>query len=276
MMKRLIGVLAVGLFCMAAEAQTSYNLDVPYVAPGSITIDGQLNEADWSLAGTLVFGATGLAGGFDNENNYGMGGNAADNDYPVQTFRLLHDGTGKIYVSMESDDESIQCYTNDPAYWWHKADSDGLGFFTVLYKDSSPAAYAEITLTFWPYLGASGELSEVTPCAGFLANTPRGSVWDWSFLPGNNTPNNPADTDTGYIIEFVIDIADFNYTSTDTDITVGIKTTDKDGLPLDEEWWWQNSWAWVYQWSTGNYAADYTVDHLMLQPASKVDAWMEY
>jgi len=107
-------------------------------------------------------------------------------------------------------------------------------------------------------------------------NTPRGSVWDWSFLPGNNTPNNPADTDTGYIIEFVIDIADFNYAGTDTDITVGIKTSDKDGLPLTEEYWWPNSWAWVYQWSTGNYPPDYTVDHLLLQPASEVDSWTEY
>ncbi len=275
MMRFTIVLMSFVLICAVSGAQTSYTLNVPYVAPGSITIDGQLDEADWVDAATLSFGPTGIAGGYDNEVNYGVGGNAADDDQPIQVYRLLHDGQGNIYVSMQSDDESIQCYSNDPGYWWHRADSDGLGFFTIKKKDIDPAEFGEIQLTFYPYLGASGELTEVTS-SGHFNGMPRGSVWDWSFLPGNNTVNDPSDTDTGYIIEFVVNITEFSYTSTDTDIIVGIKSSDKDGLPLDEEWSWPNSWGWVYQWSVGNYPPDYSVDHLILLPASAVETWAEY
>lgn len=275
MKRSAIGILFCFLWIAAgASAQTSYNLNVPYVAPGTITVDGLLDETAWQVAGALVFGPTGIPGGFANEMAYGAGGNAAANDLPEQTYRFLHDGAGKIYISMESNDASIQTDTGGAA-WFNISQSDGLGFFAVQIKDSAPAAFGEHTLTFYPNAGTS---TVITAAQGRFAGMASGSIpsgtgWAWSFQPGTNTVNEVSDVDSGYLIEFAIDIAEFGYLATDTDIVVGIQSSDKDGAPLDEWWPWNNTFAWVYQWSNGAYVSNFSVDHLLLQPTSSVEGW---
>lgn len=267
-------VLSIGLLLasVGAFAQTSFNLEVPYVAPGSISIDGLLNEPEWVAAGTLIFGCTGIPAGYDNEFAYSAGSNLDYYHEPEQIFRFLHDGTGKIYVSMESNDTSIQTNTGGDA-WFYKTQSDGLGQMAVEVKDSSPKAHGIVTLTFYPDDGAN---TVITPSQGYFLGADRGDRWDWSFQPGNNSVNDPSDTDTGYIIEFELSIADFSYAATDTDIVIGIQTNDKNGLPLDEWWPWSNSFAHVFQWSDGPYVPDFAINHLLLQPPTDVEYWDQY
>lgn len=271
--------LLVGLVLLSG-ASFGQNLNVPYVAPGAITIDGLLNEAQWATAGTIIFGPTTV--GYDNALAYGAGGSATDDDQPIQTYKFLHDGNGSVYVGMESNDRSIQTDTSSPPVWWNISQSDGLGFFGVFMKGGvagDQAYYPWITLTFWPDAGAS---TVVTPGMGEFMGIPAGTVvagtggWDWSLLPGSNTINSPTDADTGYVIEFVFDITHWSYLATDTDITVGIQSTDHDGLPLSDQWPWNNSWCWLYQWSIGGYVQDYTLNHLLLQPSTGVENWSQY
>ena len=251
-------------------AQTPYSLNVPVVAPGTITVDGLLDEPEWAAAGSLSFGPTGISGGYDNELVYNTGGNAADDDQPLQIYKFLHNGNGLVYVSMESDDESIQT-DNSGVAWFNISQSDGVGFFSVFRKGGTPgnaADYITTTITFYPDAGAGTVMSATQ---GFYLGIPAGMVvsgtggWDWSFQSGSNTVNDPSDTDAGYIVEFVFDITYFSYLITDTDITVGIQSTDHDGLPLGEQWPWDNSFGWVYQWSNGDYPQNYTVNHLLLE-----------
>ena len=264
---------------LLSSASFGQNLDVPYVSPGAITIDGLLNEAQWATAGTIIFGPTTV--GYDNALAYGAGGSATDDDQPLQIYKFLHDGNGLVYVSMESDDESIQT-DNSGAAWFNISQSDGVGFFSIFRNGGTPgnaADYITTTITFYPDAGAGTVMSATQ---GFYLGIPAGTVvsgtggWDWSFQSGSNTVNDPSDTDAGYIVEFVFDITYFSYLITDTDITVGIQSTDHDGLPLGEQWPWNNSWSWLYQWSAGAYPQDYTLNHLLLQPASGIDNWSQY
>ena len=183
--------------------QTPYSLNVPVVDPGTITVDGVLDEPEWAAAGYLTFGPTGTAGSYDNEMAYGAGGNAADDDQPEQVYRFLHDGAGNVYVAMESDDESIQTDSSSPPAWFNISQSDGLGFFPIFIKGGvvgNQAYYPSITLTFWPDAGAS---TVITAGMGEFQGIPAGTVvagtggWDWSFQPGSNTVNSTTDTDTG-------------------------------------------------------------------------------
>lgn len=268
--KKLVSILPLlilfQVWAPASFAQTSFDLIVPYVSPGTITVDGVLDEAAWEQAGTLQFGPTGRTGGYDNELAFGIGGAPQYNDLPVQLFKFLHDGTGSLYVAMQAQDASIQTDTSGDA-WHHISMSDGLGWLQILRKGMDPgqgASYTGICLTFYPYAGDQGELTEITASQGHFEGVPRGSTWNWSFLPGNNTVNDPSDTDTGYQIEFVLDITDFQYESTDRDIRTGIQTHDRDGLPLNDPYPWNNTFGWLYQWSNGSYAADYSVNYLRL------------
>jgi hypothetical protein len=251
-------VLAGGL-----QAQTPYTLAVPKVAAGSITIDGQLTESSWNAtSGTLTFGLGGRDAGFDNELDYTIWGDLQYAHNPQNVIKLRHDGEGKLYVAFKSNDADIQGGNGSSMNWWDFQDADGVGSFVVRKKDGS--GYHGTTLTFFPPATNPQETGVTPGLAGtYHYGQTRGTTWDWSFLPGTNTVNKIDDEDTGFIIEFVIDLTQSGYTAADNDIQVGIMTANHDGPNTDPYPWAASAFS-RFQWSTGSYDVNYGVDHLIL------------
>lgn len=251
------------LLAGAVQAQTPSTLAVPKVDPGSITIDGQLTESSWlDTSGTLTFGLGGKGAGFDNELDYTVWGDTQYAHNPQMTIKLRHDGTGKLYVAFKSIDADIQGGNGSSMYWWDYQDADGLGSFVVRKKDGS--GYHGTTLTFFPP-ATNPQDTLLTPglSGTYHYGQARGTTWDWSFLPGNNTVNKIDDEDAGYIIEFVIDLTQSGYTAADTDIQMGIMAANHDG-PIGDPYPWAASAFSRFQWSSGSYDVNYGIDHLTL------------
>jgi hypothetical protein len=242
---------------------------VPGASEEAIAIDGVLDEAAWASAARLQFHPWGVMAGFDNRQTYDYPGNAIDPD-PIYTLYLLSDGP-ILFVGLDAPDRFI---TTAAA----AEDSDGLAPLWI--RDAAnPDVFHQVSYTFYPDAGAStiptaeagSALAQLSPdCAAF------------AFKPGNNTPNDSSDVDTGYRMEFRLDLRNAalgGYTSGTQDIQIGIRIADMDGTP-GQAWPWANgAYGVMYQLSPGLDPEDYAIDRIrLLQPGgeSAITHWSFY
>lgn len=250
-------------------------LNRPYAAlvPGAneedLMIDGVLDEAAWASAARLQFHPWGVMAGFDNRQTYDYPGNALDPD-PIYTLYLLSDGP-ILFVGLDAPDRFI---TTAAA----AEDSDGLAPLWI--RDAAnPDVFHKVAYSFYPDAGAAtvptaeagSALAQLSPdCAAF------------AFKPGNNTPNDSSDVDTGYRMEFRLDLRNpalGGYASGTQDIQIGIRIADMDGTP-GQSWPWANgAYGVMYQLSPGLGPEEYAIDRVrLLSPGgeSAIAHWSLY
>lgn len=242
---------------------------VPGASEEDLVIDGVLDEAAWSSAARLRFHPWGVMAGFDNRQTYDYPGNPLDPD-PIYTLYLLSDGP-ILFVGLDAPDRFI---TTAAA----AEDSDGLAPLWI--RDAvHPEVFHKVAYTFYPQAGAAtvptaeagSALAQLPPeCAAF------------AFKPGNNTPNDASDIDTGYQMEFRLDLRNpllGGYASGAQDIQIGLRIADMDGTP-GQAWPWANgAYGVMFQLSPGLTPEQYAIDRVrLLEPGgnSSITHWSLY
>ncbi|MCX7017648.1 MAG: hypothetical protein NTY46_01375 [Candidatus Sumerlaeota bacterium] len=228
-------------------------------ASETITVDGRLDEPAWKRAAKLRFNRRGLYAGCQNRAVYDYPGNTIDPD-GLATVLLINKGM-KLYAGLDMRDAYL---TSAGA----RGDSDGISFLAI--RDAVTTSLVRtLGYTFYP---GNGVATVPTATPGGMLDDPSAASAAWSFKSGNNTVNNPADTDTGFQIELLIDLrrpAAGSYPEGSSEIVMGLRIADMDGTS-DKPWPWQGgAYGTMCQLSDGLYPADYTVDVIrLLDPAS--------
>ena len=159
-----------------------------------------------------------------------------------------------------------------------RSDSDGISHLTIRDTTNTTTIY-NVSYTFFDDGGQP--VTGPTP-AEALAALPSGSA-AFSFLSGNNTINQPADTDTGYRMELELDLSNAALgavpAGTSLDLTFGLRIADMDGTP-NQTWPWANgAFGTMMKLSPGLTPSDFTGDLLRLTDTaepSNVTTWELY
>lgn len=243
-------------------------LVIPSHAAPAITVDGQLSEPEWKTASRSIFHKSGVMTGFANESTYELPQNTIDPDGITVVSWFLSGTT--LYVGVDADDKFIT--SADVA-----TDSDGLS--NLIIRDASNGSLLhQATYTFYP--NAAVNTVPTAPAGNLLAN-PAAATTAFSFKPGNNTPNDPSDIDTGYQLELAIDLSHpeaGGYATPLANINVGLRIADMDGTP-GESWPWSNdAYGTMMQWAAGLTPDQYTTNilHPHAQQQSSVQDWSVY
>jgi len=243
-------------------------VSVPTVATTVITIDGALSEPVWQTAPRLIFNRAGVANGYANQTTYEFPQNTIDPE-GQWTVSWLRSGT-RIYIGLDVEDRYIT--SADVA-----TDSDGLSHLMIRNAQTNTILH-QATYTFFPNTDAA--TVPTAPPGTILADPAVGNA-AFSFKPGNNTPNNSTDLDTGYQLELSIDLSEpaaGNFPATADQIVIGLRLADMDGTP-GQGWPWSNgAYGTMVQWSAGLSPSDYTVNTLQLLPGdqSSIHDWSIY
>ncbi|OGU31160.1 MAG: hypothetical protein A2X67_02880 [Ignavibacteria bacterium GWA2_55_11] len=219
------------------------------IAAGTMSFDGKLDEADWTGAPTLAFGAgaqlkkvTGeytVTAGLDIKNPF------TDADV---VYRVPHtDSTltrvkflqkiDKLYIGIQSDDKSL-C----------KFDWEGDGLFMKL---KTAVGQAREFKLYWQNTGVNKDTIRYEEQIVGLG-------MGKGYLLTGSTVNDTDDVDNGYEAELMVDLVAMGYTGSDVNLTVQLAIFDPDGYehPMNA-WdhtigsyyksWWGSEWGDVFR-----------------------------
>jgi hypothetical protein len=217
----------------------------PKIATGTMTVDGKLDEADWTGAPTLLYGlgAAGkkqageftVTGGIDVKNPFtdnNVQFSVPHRDSTLTRVKFLQKGLS-LYIGLQSDDKSI-C-----KFGW-----EGDGLFM---KIRTLAGQVREYKLYWQNFEANKDTMRYEPG---VVNSGAG----WGYLPTGSTVNDTANVDKGYTAELRIDLDKLGYTTSSTTAMIMLNIFDPDGFkhPMNE-WdhtigsfyksWWGSEWS---------------------------------
>ncbi len=228
-------LLAIFIFSsmISLKAQNSDPASLPvYQATGPITVDGNLNEPDWSAdAPRLMFRLNGTGSGnvFTPTNNSGLIVKPPYKDTSTCYVRFLTNGMD-LYIALQSNDKYV-C----------KFDWEGDGMFLKL-KDGTNTdmefhLYVKGDTTF----GAESGGGNPAPTAAYMGT---GIV--------NGTIYDSTDVDNGYTAEMVIHLDQIGFTTMPSSLTLSLVIFDPDAIAYGAPWgpngsfvkqWWGSEWG---------------------------------
>jgi hypothetical protein len=226
------------LFCFILSVtphsygQVSDPLSIPvYVTPGTITVDGLLNEPAWSMQALHLKYKIGTApSGFSNTPTGFAIVKEPYTDTSTCYVRFLRSGTN-LYISLDSDDKQV-C----------RFDWEGDGLFMKI-KD---AANAEKEYKL--YVGVVGGVPQFV----FETNGPAGSSGIGVPRAGTSIYDS-TNVDNGYTAELMIDLASLGFTTSTNSLQVLMNIFDPDNYSLNTPpWgpngnfakqWWGSEWG---------------------------------
>lgn len=263
-MKRILYLFVmVTLFLSSSFAQ--YNDPAAYdviKAPGTITVDGNINEAAWGLVpNVLMFGpnapvntttlsvTNGVMVKLDSLKGY---------DTTYTTLKMIKQGL-KLYIAFSSTDKQV-CRFGDS---W-----EGDGLFM---KIKNSAGQDKEFKLYFNAAGVNPDIVLETPGAGYGSG---------AAVKGSNTiVNDTTQTDNGYSAELVINLDQLGYTVDTKSVQVMINIFDPDyyhnGM---QPWgargsyhktWWGSEWGPVFR--TINFKDDPDQLTVLSTPALTVD-----
>lgn len=203
-----------------------------YSATGPITVDGNLNEADWTAAAPhLMFKFNGTPSGLSyTPTNAGSEVKPPYTDTSTCYVKFLHDGM-TLYISLWSDDHQV-C----------KFDWEGDGLFLILKNASN------VNKEFHLYVINSTTFGAET--GGAAPTIPAGGYGGVGVVDG--TIYDSTDVDNGYTAEGVIHLDSLGFTTIPSSIQVAAIIFDPDNIlpsqPLGEhgtyaKQWWGSEWG---------------------------------
>jgi hypothetical protein len=225
-------VLLLGSFSLIhSQNSDPASLDV-YAASSTITVDGQLNEADWSSAAEkphLMFKVNGTpSGNYNTPTNAGLIVKGDYREMSTTYVKFLHQGMD-LYVSLQSDDQQV-C----------KFDWEGDGLFMQFKNAADQTCELKLYVINNTTFGAEG--GGATPGDGYAGT---GIV--------NGTIFDSTDTDNGYTAEGVLHLDKFGWSSLPASIQVSVVIFDPDhysvpGNPWGDngnfaKQWWGSEWG---------------------------------
>ncbi|MFA6598125.1 MAG: T9SS type A sorting domain-containing protein [Ignavibacteriaceae bacterium] len=197
---------------------------------GVITIDGVLNEADWSKSYPyLMFKYGGVATGDANSPTFGWVVKGNYTDQSTTNVRFLQNGLD-LYVSLQSDDKQV-C----------KFDWEGDGVFMKI-KD---AAGTDQEFKFYVRKNVLGDWELGNDGAPALSFEGKGVV--------NGTIYDSASVDNGYIAEMVIHLDKLGFSTAPAALDLMVVIFDPDNYSVSgDPWgasgvyfkqWWGSEWG---------------------------------
>ncbi|MBI2416826.1 MAG: T9SS type A sorting domain-containing protein [Ignavibacteriales bacterium] len=205
-------------------------------AMGTITIDGLLNEPEWTASYPyLMFRAKGVAHGNANTPTGEFTVKEPYKDSSICNVKFLRQGT-KLYMSLESDDKQV-C----------RFDWEGDGMFMKIQK--ADASDVEVKL----YVGVKGGVPQFV----LETNGDTTAFVGKGLGKAGTTIYDSTDVDAGYAAELMIDLAKLGYASSVSEVKMLINIFDPDNYSLNAPpWgpngnyykqWWGSEWGGVYR-----------------------------
>ncbi len=201
-----------------------------YSAYSPITVDGNLNEADWTGAPSLMFKLNGIPSGMSYApTNSGIVVKGPYTDTSTCYVKFLH-YNNKLYVALKSDDKQVGIF-----------DWEGDGMFMKLKNELGQDCEFKLYVTNPNYIfQAEGG-----------GSTPAGSFGGVGLVDG--TIMDSSDTDNGYTAEGYIDLSQL-FDTPPTSLQVMVNIFDPDdytaGSPAGfggygnfEKQWWGSEWG---------------------------------
>jgi len=204
-----------------------------YKTTGTVTLDGQLLEADWTAANYkphLMYKMDGVPSGNSNTPTGGVVVKPPYSDISTCYVKFLRNGTD-LYISLDSDDQQV-CRFGDS---W-----EGDGLFMKI-KDSG-GTDVELKL-YYNLAGSDPNIHYEGPAYGSGAGYKK---------PGT-VVNDSTNIDAGYTAELMIDLTGLGYTTSTASVQLMINIFDpdnySDGVP---SWgpngnfykqWWGSEWG---------------------------------
>ena len=229
------------LFALQIQVSAQAVADPPsisvYKTTGSITLDGQLTEIDWTAANYkphLMFKLDGVPSGYSNTPTAGVIVKPPYTDISTCNVTFLRNGYD-LYIALNSNDAQVCQF-----------DWEGDGMFMKI-KDASGANEYEIK----NYVGSNPEFV-------FETNAPSGVTEGVGYpLPGT-TIFDSTDVDPGYTAETVIHLDQLGFTDPLATVTLMIVIFDPDNYNSGSQdpWgpngnfykqWWGSEWGGVYR-----------------------------
>ncbi|MCK9210703.1 MAG: hypothetical protein M0P61_07720, partial [Ignavibacteriaceae bacterium] len=215
------------------KAQTADPATLPvYPTSGAITLDGVLDEADWSKPYPyILFGKNAV--NYDGVGRTPTGGAVVKETYTdssITKVKFLQNGTD-LYIALQSDDKQI-C----------KFDWEGDGMFLVMQNNTGGTN--EYKMYVRKNVLGDWELGPET-------NSPAGAFEGKSVV--NGTIYDSASVDNGYTAEMVIHLDKLGFTSAPATLDLRINIFDPDNFSVpDNPWgasgsyykqWWGSEWG---------------------------------
>ena len=208
-----------------------------YKSNAPITIDGNLNEADWAKAAPhLMFRLKGVPSGlsYTPTNDTGLVIKAPYTDTSICYVKFLYFGT-KLYISLKSDDKQV-C----------KFDWEGDGMFMKIKNASNQESEFKLYVINSTTFGAETGGTPI-PSAGYGGI---GIV--------NGTILDSANVDNGYTAEGFIDLSTIGFSTVPSSVQVMLNIFDPDyyrqGSPSGfagygnfAKQWWGSEWGSAYR-----------------------------
>ena len=202
-----------------------------YSATSPITVDGNLNEADWAVdAPQLMFRMNGTPSGMSfTPTNAGIVVKPPYADTSTCYVKFLHYGT-KLYVALQSNDKQV-C----------KFDWEGDGMFMVVKNASNQNSEFKLYVINSTTFGAE---------TGGAAPIPSGGYGGVGIV--NGTIYDSTDVDNGYTAEGFIDLSTIGYTTLPSSLQLFMNIFDPDNilpsLPFGPhgayaKQWWGSEWG---------------------------------
>jgi tRNA threonylcarbamoyladenosine modification (KEOPS) complex Pcc1 subunit len=214
-----------------------------------ITLDGKLDEADWSGAPTLIYGNGAsvfaqpgdntVTGGVDVKNPFTDGGiayNVPNTDSSWARVKFLRKGMN-LYIGITSNDKSI-C----------KFDWEGDGMFLMIKNSLGVDQQYKL---YWQNIGTAADtIKYEEPKTGFGAGA--------GYLFPGSVVNDTTQVDSGYSAELMVRLDSLGYTGNVSSIQIALVEFDPDGFehPMNT-WdhtigsyyksWWGSEWGGTYR-----------------------------
>ncbi len=209
----------------------------PLITSNTMTLDGKLNETDWSNAPTLVFGPSNVpksgteksvTGSFDLKASFDVNGvtyHLPLKDTSSTRVKFLQKGSN-LYLGIQSNDKSI-C----------RFDWEGEGVFLQV-KDK-----AGVTKEYKLYYQNIAANKDTIRYEESVLNSGAGA----GFLPAGSTANDTTNVDNGYTAELMIKLTSLGYTASNNPVPflMSMVVFDPDGFQFNAALPWpfgMNPW----------------------------------
>ncbi|HAP35823.1 MAG TPA: hypothetical protein DCQ28_07735, partial [Bacteroidetes bacterium] len=209
----------------------------PMITSNTMTLDGKLNETDWTSAPTLVFGPPNVpksgteksvTGSFDLKASFDVNGvtyHLPLKDSSSTRVKFLQKGSN-LYLGIQSNDKSI-C----------RFDWEGEGVFLQV-KDK-----AGVTKEYKLYYQNIAANKDTIRYEESVLNSGAGA----GFLPAGSTANDTTNVDNGYSAELMIKLSSLGYTASNNPVPflMSLVVFDPDGFQFNAALPWpfgMNPW----------------------------------
>jgi hypothetical protein len=223
-------------------------------ALGTITLDGKLDEPEWTTAPTLAYGNGAflkkgpsqktVTGGFDTKATFDYYDTGVfygtfhlpNTDSSLATVKFLRKGTN-LYIGIQSDDKSICKFD------W---EADGI----LMKIKRSNGTDVEYKLYYQNIGTAADTIRYEQPGVNYGEGA--------GFLPTGSTVNDTNDVDNGFTAELMVKLDSLGYTSSLDSVKLALVLFDPDGYehPMNSydstagsyyKEWWGSEWGGVYR-----------------------------